>query len=47
MAGMNPEAVNYLTSDTPGSYAVSDRTGVMNDPAKDALLIFMLSVLEQ
>ncbi len=47
MAGMNPGAVNYLTSDTPGSYAVSDRTGVMNDPAKDALLIFMLSVLEQ
>ena len=47
LAGMNPSAVNYLTSDTDRPYSAADRTGIMNNPESDALLIFILSVLEQ
>ncbi len=47
LAGMNPEAVNFLTSDTTRSFASENLSGVMNDPERNALLIFMLSVLEQ
>jgi endoglucanase len=47
LAGMNPEAVNYLTSGTQRSFAEAEVSGIMNDPENDALLVFMLSVLEQ
>ncbi len=47
LAGMNPEAVNYLTADTQRSFAEAELSGIMNDPENDALLIFMFSVLEQ
>ncbi len=47
LAGMNPQAMNYLTDDTERTYVDSGEGGVMNDPESVALLIFMLSVLEQ
>ncbi len=47
LAGMNPEAVNFLTADTGRTFASENLSGVMNDPERNALLIFMLSVLEQ
>ena len=47
LAGMNPDAVNYLTGDTDRTYLTVEKNGVMNNPESAALLIFMLSVLEQ
>ncbi len=47
LSGMNPGAVNYLTDDTERTYVDSGENGVLNDPESVALLIFMLSVLEQ
>ncbi len=47
IGGMNPDAVNYLTDDTERTYEMVDKSGVMNNPESVALLIFMLSVLEQ
>lgn len=47
LAGMNPEAVNFLTADTGRTFVSENLSGVMNDPERNALLIFMLSVLEQ
>ena len=47
MMGMNPSCVNFVTSGTERDHEdVENYSGVMNDPQKDALLIFMLSVLE-
>ena len=46
LCGMNPEAVNYVTEDTARNYSDLGLTGVMDDPLKNSLLIFMLSVLE-
>lgn len=45
--GMNPGAVNYVTDDTERTYKDASLGGIMNDPEQDALLIFMLSVLEK
>lgn len=45
--GMNPKAVNFVTDDTERSYKDASLGGIMNDPEEDALLIFMLSVLEK
>ena len=45
--GMNPKAVNYVTEDTERTYRDASLGGIMNDPEEDALLIFMLSVLEK
>ena len=47
LAGMNPGAVNYLTDDTERTYVDAGESGILNDPESVALLIFMLSVLEQ
>ena len=47
MMGMNPSCVNFVTSGTDRDHEdVDNYNGVMNDPQKDALLVFMLSVLE-
>ncbi|WP_029231250.1 glycoside hydrolase family 9 protein [Butyrivibrio sp. VCB2006] len=47
MMGMNPSCLNFVTSSTERDYKDTEGySGVMNDPQKDALLIFMLSVLE-
>ena len=43
LMGMNPEGINYVTTDTENTYIDRGRNGVMNDPGDDALLIFMLS----
>ena len=45
--GMNPGAVNYVTEDTERTFKDASLGGIMNDPEEDALLIFMLSVLEK
>ncbi|MCR5156721.1 MAG: glycoside hydrolase family 9 protein [Butyrivibrio sp.] len=45
--GMNPLAVNYVTEDTERTYKDATLGGIMNDPEEDALLIFMLGVLEK
>ncbi|MCR5557549.1 MAG: glycoside hydrolase family 9 protein [Butyrivibrio sp.] len=47
LMGMNPEGINFVTEDTENTYAGAGRGGVMNDPINDALLIFMMSVLEK
>jgi endoglucanase len=44
---MNPLAVNYVTEDTERTYKDATLGGIMNDPEEDALLIFMLGVLEK
>ncbi len=47
MMGMNPSCMNFVTSGTDRDHEdVDNYNGVMNDPQKDALLVFMLSVLE-
>ena len=47
MMGMNPSCVNFVTNSTERNHEdIEEYKGVMNDPQKDALLIFMLSVLE-
>ncbi|MBO6240089.1 MAG: glycoside hydrolase family 9 protein [Butyrivibrio sp.] len=46
LMGMNPGAMNYVTDSTERTYRDDDsKTGILNDPGNDALLIFMLSVL--
>ena len=45
LMGRNPKAVNFVTRDTEGSYEKAGEEGIMEDPEKDALLIFMLSIL--
>ena len=47
LMGMNSEAMNYVTDTTDRTYIDGGKTGIMNDPAKDALLIFMLSLIEK
>ena len=47
LSGINAGAVNYLTDDTERTYLDSGENGLLNDPESVALLIFMLSVLEQ
>ncbi|MBQ8031899.1 MAG: glycoside hydrolase family 9 protein, partial [Butyrivibrio sp.] len=47
LSGINTGAVNYLTDDTERTYLDSGENGLLNDPESVALLIFMLSVLEQ
>ena len=47
LLGMNPNAVNYVTDKTERTYADGVGVGILNDPQTDALLVFMLSVLEQ
>ncbi len=47
LAGMNPEAINNLTDNTERTYESASRSGIMNDPETDALLIFMLGVLKK
>ena len=47
LLGMNPNAVNYVTDTTERTYADGSENGILNDPQTDALLVFMLSVLEQ
>ena len=46
LMGMNPEGINYVTEDTENPYVDTGALGIMNDPLNDALLIFMMSVLE-
>ena len=45
MLGMNPEAINFLSEDTERTYLDADKSGVMNDPGENALLILMLSAI--
>lgn len=45
LMGRNPEAVNYVTTDTGRTYKDLEWEGIMDDPEKNALFIFMLSVL--
>ena len=45
--GMNPKAVNFVTQDTERTFADASLGGMMNDPEQDAMLIFMLSVIEK
>ncbi len=47
LCGMNPDAINYVSSDTKRTYLTAEKQGVTNDPTKDSLLIFMLSLLEK
>ena len=47
LMGMNPGAVNYITDATERTYADEAGVGILNDPQADALLVFMLSVLEK
>ena len=47
LMGMNPGAVNYVTDTTERTYVDDAGVGILNDPQADALLVFMLSVLEQ
>ena len=47
LMGMNPGAVNYVTDVTERTYADEAGVGILNDPQADALLVFMLSVLEK
>ena len=46
LMGMNPDGINYVTDDTENTYNSNGMMGIMNDPLKAALLIFMMSVLE-
>ena len=47
LMGMNRWSMNFLTSDTERNYEDKQEFGgVMNDPQRDSLIIFMLSVLE-
>ncbi|MBR4832130.1 MAG: hypothetical protein IKZ97_05850, partial [Butyrivibrio sp.] len=46
--GMNPDALNYVTDSSERTYLDDEsKTGIMNDPYKDALFVFMLSMLEK
>ncbi len=47
LMGMNPDAVNYISSDTERTYASAGKSGILNDPGDTAMFIFMLSVLEK
>ena len=47
LMGMNPSSMNYVTDSTERTYKDdSEKYGILNDPINNALLIFMLSVLE-
>lgn len=47
LMGMNPDAMNYVTDATERTYKdEAGKTGILNDPRNNALLIFMLSVLK-
>ena len=47
LMGMNPDAMNYVTDATERTYQdEAGKTGILNDPRNNALLIFMLSVLK-
>lgn len=47
LMGRNPDAVNYVTTDTDRTYQTAKKAGIAVDPGSDALFIFMLSVLEK
>ena len=47
LMGRNPDAVNYVTSDTERTYLTAKKAGIAGDPGSDSLFIFMLSVLEK
>ena len=48
LAGMNQTAMNYVTDSTEMNYSDdANVSGIINNPQYDALLIFMMSVLEQ
>ena len=44
--GMNPSAMNYVSVSTERTFADDvEKSGIMNDPQKDALFIFMISAV--
>ena len=45
--GRNPDAINYVTTDTERTYQAVGKAGIAADPRSDSMLIFMLSVLEK
>lgn len=46
LMGMNPEAMNYVSEDSERTFLEDTaKTGILNDPQKDALFVFMMSVL--
>ncbi len=47
LCGMNPEALNYISDDTEHTYKDCEMQGLLNDPEKTSLFIFMLSVLRK
>ena len=47
LMGRNPDAINYVTSDTDRTYLDAGKVGIAGDPWRNSLLIFMLSVLEK
>jgi endoglucanase len=47
LMGMNPDAVNYISTDTERTYLSSGKSGILNSPKSTSLFIFMLSVLEK
>ena len=48
LMGMNPEAMNYLTSGTERTYLDSkDKNNIMNNPHSDSIIVFMLSGLKK
>ncbi len=47
LMGMNPEGINFVTEDTENTFLDEGKAGIMNDPQSDALMIFMMSVLQQ
>ncbi|RKM54684.1 hypothetical protein D6853_12650 [Butyrivibrio sp. X503] len=48
LMGMNPDAMNFVTEETERTFLANEaKSGIMNDPQKDALFVFMLSVLRQ
>ena len=47
LMGRNPDAINYVTTDTERTYLTAKKAGIAVDPGSDALFIFMLSVLEK
>ena len=47
LMGRNPDAINYVTTDTERTYQEVGKAGIAGDPRSDSMLIFMLSVLEK
>ena len=47
LMGRNPDAINYVSTDTERTYQSAGKAGIAGDPWSDSLFIFMLSVLEK